>query len=114
MKRLAITTAGFARKRAAVEKHIASWSKEECSSFDAAIGVAEADPIWSMPAIDSKRVTSLLAELEPILGCRLPSSLIRKGGYRDKADLSQSLTSTIEARCSDALALDSRPLAAAS
>jgi hypothetical protein len=84
------------------------WAERECTSFDAAVRRAAGDEqeegsIWDMPAIDSKRTVSLLVELEPVLGgCKLPSSLIKRGGYASVDDLIAKLFPKIRERCPDA------------
>ena len=86
------------------------WADRECTTFDEAVRRAAGIPqasggsIWSMPSIDSKRVVSLLVELEPIFGCRLPSALIRRGGYVNTDDLLNDLRQRIRDRCPDSSA----------
>jgi hypothetical protein len=90
------------------------WADRECTTFDEAVRQAAGLPqtsgsIWKMPSIDSKRVVSLLVELEGILGCRLPSALIRRGGYKNTDDLVNDLKQKIRDRCSDASGASSSP-----
>lgn len=84
-----------------------AWASEECTSFDEAVGcdvVPAADgsgSIWEMPPIDSKRVVSLLARFEAILGggCKLPVSAIKSGGYKHVDDLLVHLLPALRERC---------------
>jgi hypothetical protein len=91
-----LTDAEFATREQQLTALIDDWADRECSSFDDAVRKAIGEPaagpsIWDMPLIDSKRVVSLLTELEPVLDRRLPASLIRKGGYSSAADLKNDL-----------------------
>lgn len=91
-----LTDAEFATREQQLTALIDDWVDRECSSFDDAVrkaaGESVAGPsIWDMPMIDSKRVVSLLTELEPVLDRRLPASLIRKGGYSSAGDLKTDL-----------------------
>ena len=77
---------------------IQDWGDRECTSFDDAVRRASGEAtaatggsIWDMPTIDSKRVVSLLTELEPVLERRLPPSLIKSGGYSSVAELQADL-----------------------
>ena len=54
-----------------------------------------------MPAIDSKHVVALLVELEPVIGCDLPCSLARAGGYPSRLLLVTDLLARIRAQCLD-------------
>jgi hypothetical protein len=105
MKRLPLTKAQFDEKRAELEALAKDWADRECTSFDEAVGQTQEDPavgtIWTMPAIDSKRVVGLLVELEPSLGCEIPCSVIRRGGYSDRAQLVTDLLTRIRERCAD-------------
>lgn len=103
-----LTKAEFDAKDRQVQALARDWADRECTSFDEAVLQAAGQnssegSIWQMPAIDSKRVVSLLVELEPLLGCRLPPSLIRRGGYATSQDLIADLLPSIRARCSDGL-----------
>jgi len=94
-----------------LEAHARDWAERDCMSFDAAVlaGPPKENPgdgsIWDMPAIDSKRVVSLLAELEQIIGggCRLPVSAIKSGGYGGADDLVSKLLPKLREKCPDAL-----------
>ena len=105
MKRLPLTTAQFDEKRAELEALATDWADRECTSFDEAVNQTQRDPatgtIWAMPAIDSKRVVGLLVELEPAIGCEIPCSVIRRGGYSDRARLVTDLLTRIRERCAD-------------
>jgi hypothetical protein len=98
----------FDAKRSELEALARDWAERECTTFDAAVRKASAkDPgegsIWDdMPEIDSKRTVSLLVELEPVLGCKLPPSVIKAGGYASVDDLISKLFSKIRERCPDA------------
>lgn len=96
----------FDALRPALDALTRDWVERECSSFDEAVDRAagtagESDSIWDMPAIDSKRVAGLLAELEPLLGCKLPSSLAKAGGYEDGEELIADLFTKIREKCGD-------------
>src|SRR5438876_1810382 len=81
------------------------WADRECTTFDEAVRRAADLPkatggsIWDMPAIDSKRVVSLLVELEPLLGCKLPSKLSKRGGYKTTDELLADLIPKIRHLC---------------
>ena len=104
--------AALGRGPGSTPKHLKSrswtrdWAERECTSFDQAVRKAAGVPstgggsIWDMPTIDSKRVASLLVELEPVLGCRLPSALIKRGGYENAEDLLADMLPKIRERCS--------------
>lgn len=81
-------------------------AERECTTFDEAVdraAGAEGDgSIWDMPEIDSKRTVSLLTELEPIVGRKLPSSLIKRGGYANVDVLLADLFPKIRKLCPDA------------
>lgn len=99
--------AEFDAKLSQMEALARDWAERECSSFDAAVRrEVSADEgggsIWDMPAIDSKRTVSLLVELEPLLGCRLPSSLIKRGGYLTIDEVVADLPPKIRRLCPDA------------
>jgi hypothetical protein len=90
------TDSEFATREHQLTALIEDWVDRECSTFDDAVrkaaGLAAAGPsIWDLPTIDSKRVVSLLTELEPVLERRLPAALIRKGGYASADDLKTDL-----------------------
>jgi hypothetical protein len=100
------TKAEFDAKRQQLEALARDWADRECTSFDEAVLKAGGHPkgtgsIWQMPAVDSKRVVSLLVELEPLLGCKLPPSLIKRGGYATPEELMADLLATIRERCGD-------------
>src|SRR4029078_8810899 len=97
----------FDAKRSQLEALTRDWADRECTSFDTAGRRAAGDDpgegsIWDMPAIDSKRTVSLLVELEPMLGCKLPSSLIKQGGYASVDDMIAKLFPKMRERCPDA------------
>jgi hypothetical protein len=102
---LPLDEAQFDAKVTQFEALTRDWADRECTTFDEAVRRAAGLPetsggsIWKMPSIDSKRVVSLLVELEPILGCRLPSALIRRGGYKDTVDLVNDLRQRIRESC---------------
>jgi hypothetical protein len=92
-----------------LEAHARDWAEREFTSFDAAVlnekpKDPDAGSIWDMPAIDSKRVVSLLAELETLIGggCTLPVSAIKSGGYANAEDLVSKLLPRLLEKCSDA------------
>lgn len=97
----------FDAKAVELEALTRDWADRECTSFDEAVRRAAGLPkgnggsIWDMPAIDSKRVVSLLVELEQMLGCNLPSALIKRGGYRDTDALVANLLPKIRHNCPD-------------
>lgn len=106
MKAIPLTKAQFDAKRSELEALAKAWADRECTSFDEAVHPASSKnqgggSIWRMPAIDSKRVVSLLVELEPVLGCNLPSSLVRRGGYVNRDQLAVDLLSRIRQWCID-------------
>lgn len=105
MKQLPLTKAQFDQKRAQLEALARDWADRECTSFDEAVTQNPKAPstgtIWRMPAIDSKRVVGLLVELEPAIGCDIPCSVIRRGGYSDRAGLVADLLARIRERCLD-------------
>lgn len=106
MKAIPLSKAEFDTKRAEAETLTRDWAERECTSFDQAVRTPEqhigSGSIWQMPAVDSKRVVSLLVELEPILGCKLPPTLIRRGGYMNPQILERELLAAIRDRCSGA------------
>lgn len=111
---LPLDKAQFDAKVTQLEALARNWAERECSTFDEAVRRAAGLPqtsgsIWTMPPIDSKRVVSLLVELEPILGCKLPSALIRRGGYRNTDDLVKDLGQRIRERCGDSSPTNSSP-----
>lgn len=117
MKALTITTKDFESKRDQVEAAIRDWAERECTSFDEAVERASGSDegsIWDMPMIDSKSATGCLVDLEPLLGCKLPPSLITKGGYADVESMVSTLTTKIRERCTDAAVHDSSEVSAAS
>jgi hypothetical protein len=92
-----------------LEAHARVWAEREFSSFDdAVLSQKPKDPdtgsIWDVPAIDSKRVVSLLAELETLIGggCKLPVSAIKSGGYANTEDLVSKLFPKLCEKCLDA------------
>ena len=106
MKTIPLDKAQFDTKVGDLDALARDWAERECTSFDEAVrragGAPESDgSIWDMPAIDSKRVVSLLAELEPALGCKLPSLLIKRGGYATADELIADLLPKIRELCSD-------------
>jgi hypothetical protein len=78
------------------------WGDRECTSFDDAVLKASGQPassggsLWDIPMIDSKRVVSLLTELEPVLDVRLPATLIKAGGYSSVQELKDDLLPRIK------------------
>ena len=106
MKRIPLTEAQFDAKRADLEALATDWADRECTSFDDAVHRTDnknpaRGTIWAMPAIDSKRVVGLLVELEPVIGCDLPCSLARRGGYTTPSLLVADLLARIRERCLD-------------
>ena len=106
MKRIPLTKVQFDTKRSELEASVRDWADRACTSFDEAVRQADKEEptsgtIWAMPAIDSKRVAGLLVELEPVVGCELPCSLIRRGGYGDRSLLATDLLARIRERCLD-------------
>lgn len=105
MKQLPLTKAQFDEKRAELDALARDWADRECTSFDEAVSQNQKAPstgsIWVMPAIDSKRVVGLLVELEPAIGCEIPCSVIRRGGYSDRTRLVTDLLARIRERCLD-------------
>jgi hypothetical protein len=91
-----------------LEAYARDWAERECTSFDAAVlqesskGEDEGS-IWDMPTIDSKRVVSLLAQLEPLIGedYTLPASAIKSGGYASVDDLVAKLFPKLREKCPD-------------
>jgi hypothetical protein len=118
MKRLPMTRAQFDQKRSELEALARDWADRECTSFDDAVSQSPRLPtsgtIWAMPAIDSKRVVGLLVELEPTLGCDIPCSVIRRGGYSDRSRLVTDLLARIRERCLDDTATNAQASASAS
>lgn len=90
-----------------LEAYARDWAERECTTFDAAVlGEApkeneEDGSIWDVPAIDSKRVVSLLGELEKMIGenCKLPVSAIKSGGYTSAEDLVAKLFPKLRDKC---------------
>lgn len=85
------------------------WADRECTTFDEAVRpaglpIAAGGSIWDMPAIDSKRAVSLLVELEFLLNCKLPSKLIKRGGYKSPDELLGDLVPKIRQLCSETAA----------
>ena len=104
MKRIPLTKNQFDAKRFDLEALATDWADRECTSFDDAVHQTDAKnaargTIWAMPAIDSKRVVGLLVELEPVIGCELPCSLARRGGYATRSQLVSDLLARIRDRC---------------
>ena len=103
---LPLDVARFDAKVLEVKALTRDWAERECTSFDQAVRKAAGVPatgggsIWDMPNIDSKRVASLLVELEQVLDCRLPSALIKRGGYENAEDLLADMLPKIRERCS--------------
>ena len=91
------------------------WADRECTPFDEAVRRTAGLPkdsggsIWEMPSIDSKRVVSLLVELEPVLGCKLPLTLVKRGGYISTDDLVADLMPMIRGCCSEPSAPTANP-----
>jgi hypothetical protein len=93
-----------------LEAYARDWAERECTTFDAAVlgeppkENEEDGSIWDVPAIDSKRVVSLLGELEKMIGekCKLPVSAIKSGGYTSAADLVAKLFPRLREKCPDA------------
>lgn len=88
-----------------------AWAQRECTSLDDAVqqqpsGKTDTGEgsIWDMPAIDSKRVVSLLVELETVFGggCKLPVAVIKSGGYASSDDLIARLFPKLRDACTDA------------
>lgn len=48
------------------------------ADLESAIGVSK-DPL--RPVVDSLVIAEVLVEIEPLVKCRLPESIIKKGGY---------------------------------
>lgn len=106
MNRLSLTTAQFDAKRRQLEAWATAWADRECTSFDDAVHHQQNETpasgtIWAMPAIDSKHVVALLVELEPVIGCDLPCSLARPGGYPSRSLLVSDLLARIREQCID-------------
>ena len=106
MNRLPLTKAQFDAKRPHLEALATDWADRECTSFDDAVHRRQdktpaSGTIWTMPAIDSKHVVALLVELEPVMGCDLPCSLARAGGYPSRLLLVTDLLARIRAQCLD-------------
>jgi hypothetical protein len=106
MRAILLSKTAFDSKREQLGILTRDWSDRECVSFDQAVRRAAghgegAGSIWQMPTIDSKCVVSLLVELEPLLGCKLPSSLIMRGGYPTPQELEKDLIARIRERCTD-------------
>jgi hypothetical protein len=110
--RLLPTKAQVDSLRSKLEAYALEWAERECKSFDEAVlgepKESEDDgSIWDMPAIDSKRVTSLLVELEKMFeqtfggSFKLPVSAIKSGGYADGPDLVAKLFAKIREKCPD-------------
>jgi hypothetical protein len=114
-KSLPLEKAQFDAKVTQFEALVRDWADRECTPFDEAVRRAAGLPptsggsIWKMPSIDSKPVVTLLVELEQILGCRLPSELIRRGGYKNADDLVNDLRQKIRERCCDSSGTNSSP-----
>lgn len=105
MKQLAVTKARFDETSAVLEALARDWAERESTSFDQAVSQDEhprnQGTIWAMPVIDSKRIVGLLVELEPVIGCEIPCSVIRRGGYSDRNRLVTDLMARIRERCMD-------------
>ena len=105
MKRIRLTKTQFDVRRSALEALTNDWASRECTSFDDAVLQKSTEPasgtIWKMPAIDSKRVVALLVELEPVVECELPCSLVRRGGYATPSTLASDLLARIREHCLD-------------
>lgn len=102
MNTLALEQDQFDVKQPELWRAARSWAERECSPFDQAVQQRpqESGPsIWDMPAIDSKRVVSLLVELEQVIGCKLPTSLIKAGGYASPDQLIADLFVRIRQHC---------------
>lgn len=87
-----------------IEALIRDWAERECTSFDAAVRPGtgpDEGSIWDMPKIDSKRTTSLLVELEPLVGFKLPCALIKRGGYSNVDELLKNLPPKIRDLCQE-------------
>ena len=119
MKRIRLTKTQFDARRSALEALTNDWASRGCTSFDDAVLQKSTEPasgaIWKMPAIDSKRVVALLVELEPVVGCELPCSLVRRGGYATPSTLASDLLARIREHClDDALVAEVTQIGAAS
>src|SRR5687768_8736004 len=90
-----------------LEAFARDWVDRECTPFDAAVlgetpkESEEDGSIWDVPAIDSKRVGSLLGGLEKMIGenCKLPVSAIKSGGYTGADDLGEKLFAQLREKC---------------
>jgi len=91
--------ADFETLQPMLETRAREWVAKDCSSFDEAIS-AGGGSIWDMPVIDSKRVVSLLIELESAIGngCSIPVSVIEGGGYNSADELIAKLFPRIRDR----------------
>ena len=96
----------FDRDRPELEACVLGWAEREACSFDDAVdgrpkpSTDEEGTIWDdMPAIDSKKAVGALVALEPIIGEKLPLTLIRPGGYDSGADLAADLLPKVRAWC---------------
>ncbi len=72
-------------KNPASEKVIQDTVEAEIRSFlnagadlESAIGISK-DPL--RPVVDSLVIAEVLVQIEPLVKCRLPESIIKKGGY---------------------------------
>lgn len=107
--KLPFTKADFDSQRDALADRLRDWAEEELASFDDAVagntGAAKGadDPsIWDdMPAIDSKRAIGALVEIEELIGCKLPVTLVRHGGYESVEDMIADLLPKVREKCVD-------------
>lgn len=63
--------------KATVEAEIRSFLNAE-ADLESEIGVSK-DPL--RPVVDSLVLAEVLVQIEPLVNCRLPESIIKKGGY---------------------------------
>jgi hypothetical protein len=104
MRTIPLSRTAFDAMRPRLETMAREWATRECASFDKAVqgtaGAAAGEgSIWEMPSIDSKRAVALLVELEPVVGCKLPCSLVQQGGYATIDELVASLLTRIRQCC---------------
>lgn len=63
--------------KSTVEAEIRSFLNAE-ADLESEIGLSK-DPL--RPVVDSLVIAEVLAQIEPLVNCRLPESIIKKGGY---------------------------------
>lgn len=115
---LPFTKADFDLQRPTLTARLKAWAEQELASFDDAVAGnsgaakgASSPSIWDdMPAIDSKKATGALVEIEEVIGRKLPVSLVRRGGYESVDELIADLLPKAREKCADPIS-DAAPIA---